>query len=209
MPHKFTTIFFPLNALKLRVHPEKSFFDLKKFLDCFYILIIWEGIGFMWKMTFEIFIKSLRFETPRVRKNSLLHKDLQVWFAKFFHKMYIFLFNSKKYYWKSKIQFFNNSMWNTKKTQVCKIVCFNKIYKFCLTYFLIKRIFFILIKKIRLKFKNSIIQTKYVRYEKNVEMENYLSKWGLQILSRIFFDKMYIFCFSFKKTILIIKNSIF
>ena len=30
----------------------------------FYILIIWKGIGFMWKMTFEIFIKSLRFETP-------------------------------------------------------------------------------------------------------------------------------------------------
>ena len=28
----------------------------------------WEGIGFMWKMTFEIFIKSLRFETPWVRK---------------------------------------------------------------------------------------------------------------------------------------------
>ena len=30
----------------------------------------WEGIGFMWKMTFEIFIKSLRFETPWVRKNA-------------------------------------------------------------------------------------------------------------------------------------------
>ena len=29
----------------------------------------WEGIGFMWKNTFEIFIKSLRFETPWVRKN--------------------------------------------------------------------------------------------------------------------------------------------
>ena len=28
----------------------------------------WEGIGFMSKMTFEIFIKSLRFETPWVRK---------------------------------------------------------------------------------------------------------------------------------------------
>ena len=28
----------------------------------------WEGISFMWKMTFEIFMKSLRFETPWVRK---------------------------------------------------------------------------------------------------------------------------------------------
>ena len=31
----------------------------------------WEGIGFMWKITFEIFIKSLRFETPWVRKKGL------------------------------------------------------------------------------------------------------------------------------------------
>ena len=38
-------------------------------LPYFYILIISEGIRFMWKMTFEIFIKSLRFETPWVRKN--------------------------------------------------------------------------------------------------------------------------------------------
>ena len=29
----------------------------------------WEGISFMWKITFEIFIKSLRFETPWVRKS--------------------------------------------------------------------------------------------------------------------------------------------
>ena len=29
----------------------------------------WKGISFMWKMTFEVFIKSLRFETPWVRKN--------------------------------------------------------------------------------------------------------------------------------------------
>ena len=49
-------------------------------------------------------------------QNSLLHKDLQVWIAIFFHKMYISLFNLKKYYWKSKIKFFNNNMWNTKKT---------------------------------------------------------------------------------------------
>ena len=41
------------------------------FLNCnflFYIFIIWEGIGFMWKIIFGIFIKSLRFETPWVRK---------------------------------------------------------------------------------------------------------------------------------------------
>ena len=43
-------------------------------------------------------------------KNYLLYKDLQVWTAKFFHKVYIFLIKSKKYYWKSKIKFFNNNM---------------------------------------------------------------------------------------------------
>ena len=40
-------------------------------------------------------------------------------------------------------------------------------------------------------------------------MENHLPKWGLQILSKTFFDKMYILCFGFKKTPLKIKNSIF
>ena len=30
-------------------------------------------------------------------------------------------------------------------------------------------------------------------------MENYLPKWGLQILSRTFFDDMYILCFALKK----------
>ena len=46
-------------------------------------------------------------------------------------------------------------------------------------------------------------------YENKVEMEKYLPKSGLQILSRTFFDKMYILCFGFKKTLLKIKNSIF
>ena len=48
--------------------------------------------------------------------------------------------------------------------------------------------------------KNSIFYTKYVRYEKNVEMENYLPKWGLEFFIRPFFDKMYILCFDFKNT---------
>ena len=33
--------------------------------------------------------------------------------------------------------------------------------------------------------------------KKNVEMENYLPKSGLQVLSRTFIDKMYILCFDF------------
>ena len=33
------------------------------------ILITWEGIGFIWKITFNIFIKSRRFETLWVGKN--------------------------------------------------------------------------------------------------------------------------------------------
>ena len=38
-----------------------------------------------------------------------------------------------------------------------------------------------------------------MKYEKNIEMENYLSKSSLQILFRTFFDKMYILCFDLKK----------
>ena len=49
-------------------------------------------------------------------QNCLLHKDLKVWTATFFHKMFVFLFNLKKYYWKSKIQFFSNNMWNNNET---------------------------------------------------------------------------------------------
>ena len=41
-----------------------------------YILIIWEGIGFIWKITFVTFIKFLRFETPWVRKNGLYESKL-------------------------------------------------------------------------------------------------------------------------------------
>ena len=33
---------------------------------------------------------------------------------------------------------------------------------------------------------------------KNAEMANYSPKWGLQIFSRTFIDKMYILCFDFK-----------
>ena len=36
----------------------------------------WEGIGFMWKMAFENFIKSLRIETSWVRKKGFLRKCL-------------------------------------------------------------------------------------------------------------------------------------
>ena len=52
----------------------------------------------------------------------------------FFIRCIFFFLIKKKYYLNSKIQFFNNNMWNTKKNEVCKIVRFNKIlYKFCLT----------------------------------------------------------------------------
>ena len=39
-------------------------------------------------------------------QNYFLHKDLQILTATFFHKMYIFLFNLKIYYWKTKVQLF-------------------------------------------------------------------------------------------------------
>ena len=56
-------------------------------------------------------------------------------------------------------------MWNPKKTQVCKVDCFNKIYKFCLTYFLIKRIIIILLKSYR---------NVYSKFEVTVNWLNWL-----------------------------------
>ena len=75
-------------------------------------------------------LKFTKYEKNVKKQNFLLHKDLQVWIRTLFHEMYIFLFNLKKYYWTSKIQFFNNNVWNTKKTLECKIVRLNNIYKF-------------------------------------------------------------------------------
>ena len=49
--------------------------------------------------------------------------------------------------------------------------------------------------------KIPFLSTKFVRYEWNVKMENYLSEWGLQIISRTFFEKMYILCFDFENPI--------
>ena len=37
--------------------------------------------------------------------------------------------------------------------------------------------------------------------QKNFKMENYLPKFGLQILTRTFFDWIYILCFDFRKII--------
>ena len=54
---------------------------IKKRKIHFYILIIWESIGFMWKMTFEIFIKSLRFETPHLWPKRLPFSSLQYIFC--------------------------------------------------------------------------------------------------------------------------------
>ena len=60
-----------------------------------------------WKKSIFKFHFSVKLYTKYINKvmiqNCLLHKDLQVWIATFLHKMYIFLFNFKKYYWKSKI----------------------------------------------------------------------------------------------------------
>ena len=64
-------------------------------------------------------------------------------------------------------------------------------------------------QKIRLKFKNSVFKQKFVRYKKTLRSKFIYFKWGPHILTRTFFDKMYILCFGFKKTLLKIKNSIF
>ena len=61
-------IFTPWFSVNLQYNIGQGTTIMSVSSNSFYIQIIWGGIGFMWKMTFEIFIKSLRFETPWVRK---------------------------------------------------------------------------------------------------------------------------------------------
>ena len=58
--HVITHFYILVCSLK-----KKNLFNF----NTFYFFIIWEGIGFMWKITFGIFIKFLGFETPCVRKD--------------------------------------------------------------------------------------------------------------------------------------------
>ena len=62
-------------------------------------------------LNFIFQLNFTKYENKVMIQNCLLHTDLQVWTATFFHKMYIFLHNLKKYYWKSKVQFFNNNIY--------------------------------------------------------------------------------------------------
>ena len=48
-------------------------------MNVFYIVIIWEGAGFMWKITFGISIESTRFENPWVRKKSFYESVCLYW----------------------------------------------------------------------------------------------------------------------------------
>ena len=105
-----------------------SYFHLRRVSSDSYIL---EKIYFYF--SYATYLNSIfqlnftKYEKKVMTQNCLLNKDLQVRIAIFYHKMYIFLSNLKKYYWKSKIQFFNNNMWNSKKKEFCKIVRLNKI----------------------------------------------------------------------------------
>ena len=163
-----------------------------------------------WKKSISKFhfpVKLYEIWKKVIIQNYFLYEDLQIWIATFFHKMYIFLFNLKKYYSKSKLQFSLTIICKIrKKRQECKVVRFNKIYKFCLTEFLIKRIFFVSFSKNTIRIHKSHF-IEIIWGKKNVYMENYLPKWGLQILIKTLFDRMYILCFDYKKHIW--KNSIF
>ena len=85
--------------------------------------------------------------------------------------------------------------------------------KNCVWQFQIKCIFFVSVSKNTISIQKLKFWTEYVRYNKNVEMENYLSDWGLQSFIGTFFDKiwtlksiiniivwnLYILCFNLKK----------
>ena len=75
-------------------------------------------------------------------QSSSFQKDLQIMFHTVSDKRYIFRFNSKKYDLNSKIPFFTQNMWDTKKTFRWKIVWLNKVYTFLLRNFSTGCIFF-------------------------------------------------------------------
>ena len=50
-----------------------------------------------------------------------------------------------------------------------------------------------------MKIEHSIFKPKYMKYEKNVRMQNCSSQKDLLILTDIISDKRYIFHFNFKK----------
>ena len=148
----------------------------------------------------------LKFHFPvklyEIRKNVMLqyyflHKDLQIWIVTFFHKMHIFLFNLKKKYWNPKFNFLTIICVIRKKRKNTKLFVSKRSTSF-VSHSLWKNIYFLFqFQKIRLIFKNSIFETKYMRYRENVQMKNYLPKWGLHILIKEFLDRMYILCFDF------------
>ena len=76
-----------------------------------------------------------------------------------------------------------------------------------------KWLFSLHVGKIATVVKSAIFPSQNRRWKYNFHYRRvgkyYLPKWNLQILSRTFFNKMYIFSFGFKKTLLKIKNSIF
>ena len=65
-----------------------------------------------------------------------------------------------------------------------KMVCLKKIYNIGTEYFFLEAITFLLfIKNVLMETKNSIIPPKYIRYGKNVRIQNGLSQKDLQLWS--------------------------
>ena len=66
----------------------------------------------------------MRYVKNAEKENHLPKWGLQIFSSTFFDKMYILSFDFK--YWKSKIPFFKQNMWDTKWSLECKIVCIIK-----------------------------------------------------------------------------------
>ena len=85
--------------------------------------------------------------------------------------IFLFLIKKKKNYWKSKIQFFNNIICEIRKNLSFQKCLFQQDLLILSEIVSDKtRIFFILISKIQLKFKNSFISPKYVRYKISINL---------------------------------------
>ena len=105
----------------------------------------------MWRMNFEFFIKSRRFETPWARKN-----------------VFLFFYSSKTFLWKLKIQYSRQNIRDTIKMLGNKCVYFKKIYNFSIDHYFIGDIFFVYWWKILLNIKKTFFLGKTTRNTKKI-----------------------------------------
>ena len=137
----------------------------------------------MWEITFGIFIKSLRYETSWVRKNTITLDGIIGLDWKLAHKNSIFSIKYTKY----GINFEEQNSYFQRDLQICWWSFLHRSYMFCL------------LMKNSTKNKNFWIRKKIYEIRKRNPRQNCSSQEDIQIYFRLFFDRTGSFRFNCKK----------